>query len=329
MSKKASPTLIGSFVAGVIGIIVAGILIISGGRLLTSDKSSYVLYFQGSVKGLNIGSPVNFRGVNIGTVTDIQLVVSENESEIRIPVIIEIDNTRFISSETGKPKIDDDDSMEDLIAAGMRAQLQLQSLLTGQLDVQIDFYPGTEVVLVGDKKGRLRYEEIPTIPTPIEKIGKLLERIPIDKVVDQALATIEGIDRLVNSEDLHASITGLREALEDFRQLVARLDEHVEPVAEGMNLTMRDARAALQKAGNAMENANGVLDDISGTMERASGTLEQADTTLKSADNLFRDEQILTALDRALNEISSAAHAIRILAETVNNQPESLLKGRR
>ena len=70
MSRQASPALIGAFVAGAVGLIVAGILIISGGRLLLTDKTSYVLYFQGSVKGLNIGSPVSFRGVNIGTVTN-------------------------------------------------------------------------------------------------------------------------------------------------------------------------------------------------------------------------------------------------------------------
>ena len=149
MSKQASPTLIGTFVAGAIGLIVAGILIISGGKLLTTDKTSYMLYFQGSVKGLNIGSPVSFRGVNIGTVTDIQLVVGEDAAHIQIPVIIEIDNTKFISSATGKPRIDDDDSIDDLIEAGMRAQLQLQSLLTGQLFVQIDFYPNTPAQLAG------------------------------------------------------------------------------------------------------------------------------------------------------------------------------------
>jgi paraquat-inducible protein B len=194
MSTHTSPTLIGTFVAGAIGLIVAGILIISGGKLLLTDKSSYVLYFHGSVKGLNIGSPVSFRGVNIGTVTDIQLVVGEKESDIHIPVIIEIDNTKFLSSQTGKPRMDDDDSINDLVQAGMRAQLQLQSLLTGQLT----------------------HEEIPTIPTPIEKIGKLLEDIPIDKVVDQILASIEGVDRLVNSEDLHASLRALREALTEY-----------------------------------------------------------------------------------------------------------------
>jgi len=315
MSKQASPTLIGAFVAGAIGLIVAGILIISGGKLLLTDKTSYVMYFQGSVNGLNIGSPVSFRGVNIGTVTDIQLVVGDRDADIQIPVIIEIDNTKFISSQTGKPRMGDDDSIDDLVKAGMRAQLQLQSLLTGQLFIQIDFYPNTEARLVGDGKYSRTYQEIPTVPTPIERIGKLLEGVPVDKVMEDIISGIEGIDRLVNSEDLHQSIASLREALDDFRSLVNNLDRQVGPLASNANLTLEDARNALQKAGS-------TLDDVS-------GTLQQASTTLQSADELLSDEQILTALDSALNEISSAAYAIRILAETINNQPESLLKGRR
>ena len=315
MSKHASPTLIGAFVAGAIGLIVAGILIISGGKLLLTDKTSYVLYFQGSVKGLNVGSPVSFRGVNIGTVTGIQLVVGEKESGVRIPVIIEIDNTKFLSDETGKPKIDDDDSINELVAAGMRAQLQLQSLLTGQLFVQIDFFPDTQIQLVENQQRNWHYDEIPTIPTPIEKIGKLLERIPVDKVLDQVLATIKGLDGLVNSEDLHQSIAAMHLAIDDFRKLMANIDRQVEPVATNVNLTLDDTRTALQKAGAALEGV--------------SGTLEQANLTLQSADELLNNEQVLTALDNALNEITSAAYAIRILAETINNQPESLIKGRR
>ena len=315
MSKQASPTLIGIFVAGAIGLIVAGILIISGGKLLLSDKTNYVLHFKGSVKGLNIGSPVSFRGVNIGTVTAIKLVVGEEGSDIRIPVIIEIDNTKFISSQTGKSMMGNDDNIDKLVEAGLRAQLQLQSLLTGQLFIQIDFLPNTPVNLVEYKKSRWAPQEIPTIPSPKEIIGKLLEDIPLDKVKEHILASIEGIDRLVNSEELHQSITALHAALEGFRQLVANLDRQVEPVATNVNLTLNDAREALQKAGT--------------TLDGVSGTLEQADTTLKSADAMFSDEQVLTALDNALTEITSAAYAIRILAETINNQPESLIRGRR
>jgi paraquat-inducible protein B len=315
MSKQASPTLIGAFVAGAIGLIVAGILIISGGKLLLTDKTSFVLYFQGSVNGLNIGSPVSFRGVNIGTVTDIQIVVGDKDSDIQIPVVIEIDNTKFISNQTGKPRMDNDDSIADLVKAGLRAQLQLQSLLTGQLFIQIDFYPNTPVNLVSDGNYRWTHQEIPTIPTPIEKIGKLLESVPIDRIMEHITASIEGLDRLVNSEDLHQSIAALRVTLDDFRILVNNLDQQVGPLAANANLTLDDVRSTLQKAGS-------TLDDVS-------GTLQQADTTLQSANNLLNDEQILTALDSALNEISSAAYAIRILAETINNQPESLLKGRR
>ena len=314
MSKQANPTLIGIFVAGAIGLIVAGILIISGGKLLLTDKTNYVLYFKGSVKGLNIGSPVSFRGVNIGTVTDIQLVVNEEESDIRIPVIIEIDNTKFIRPQAGRSLLGDDDSIAGLVAAGLRAQLQLQSLLTGQLFIQIDFLPNTPANLVGYNKSRWALQEIPTIPSPIEIIGKMLEDIPMDRVKEHILAAIEGIDRLVNSEELHQSITALHAALDGFSQLVANLDQQVEPVASNINLTLNNAREALQKASI-------TLDDIRSTMD-------QADTTLRSADALFSDEQVLTALDSALNEISSAAYAIRTLAETINNQPESLIRGR-
>jgi paraquat-inducible protein B len=314
MSKQANPTLIGIFVAGAIGLIVAGILIISGGKLLLTDKTNYVLYFKGSVKGLNIGSPVSFRGVNIGTVTDIQLVVNEQASDIRIPVIIEIDNTKFIRPQAGQSLLGDDDSIAGLIEAGLRAQLQLQSLLTGQLFIQIDFLPNTPVKLVEDSKSRWAPQEIPTIPSPIEIIGKLLEDVPMDKVKKHILAAIEGLDRLVNSDELHQSITALHASLDSFLQLVTNLDRQLEPVASNVNLTLNDAREALQKA-------DMTLDDIRGTMA-------QADTTLQSADALFSDEQVLTALDSALNEITSAAYAIRILAEAINNQPESLIRGR-
>jgi paraquat-inducible protein B len=314
MSKHANPTLIGIFVAGAVGLIVAGILIISGGKLLLTDKTSYVLHFEGSVKGLNIGSPVSFRGVNIGTVTDIQLVVKEEESGVRIPVIIEIDNTKFIRRQAGKSLLGDDDSIAGLVAAGLRGQLQLQSLLTGQLFIQINFLPNTPVNLVEYDTSRWTLQEIPTIQSPIEKIGELLEDIPMEKLKDSLLAGIEGFDRLVNSEELQQSITALHAALVDVRQLANTLDRQVEPVASNVNLTLNDARDALQKA--------------STTMQGISGTLQQADKTLQSADALFTDEQVLTALDNALNEIAAAAYAIRILAETINNQPESLLRGR-
>ena len=96
MSRRANPTLIGAFVVGAITLAIAAVFILAGDALFRRDIQKHVLYFNGSVKGLNVGSPVMFRGVNIGTVTKIQLVVAENNIDIEIPVIIEIDQTRFI-----------------------------------------------------------------------------------------------------------------------------------------------------------------------------------------------------------------------------------------
>ena len=98
MSKHANPTLIGAFVVGAVILAVAAVLLLSSGDLFV-QKPRFVLYFKGSVKGLNIGSPVTFRGVNIGTVTNIQLVMGVSESDIRIPVIIEINPANFLRSD--------------------------------------------------------------------------------------------------------------------------------------------------------------------------------------------------------------------------------------
>lgn len=315
MSKHANPTLIGIFVAGAIGLIVAGILIISGGKLLLADHTNFVLYFKGSVKGLNVGSPVSFRGVNIGTVTEIQLVVNEEDAEIHIPVIIEIDNTKFTSGITGKSIMVSDDGIDRQIKSGLRAQLQLQSLLTGQLFIQIDYFPDSPLVLVNEEMHRWSYREIPTIPTPIEIIGELLKDFPMEQAKEHFLASLAGIDKLVNSEELQQTIVAMREALESIRQLADNMDQQVRPVSANLNQTLDDTRSALRKA-------DATLDDISRAMA-------QADTTLKSADAVLNDRQILSALDNALGEISAAAYAIRILAESINNNPESLIRGRR
>ena len=318
MSKRANPTLIGAFVVGAVILAVAAIVLLSSGQLF-KDTSQYVLYFEGSVKGLSIGSPVTFRGVNIGTVTNIQLVESEITSAdggtIKIPVVIEIDHTKFIHEHEGDSTQleipDSEEEMKQLIKIGLRAQLQLQSLLTGQLFIQIDYYPGTPIKLVGDK----HYVEIPTMATPIEKLGKKLENFPFDKVLKDISSTMKGINTLVNSPELHQSITALHTTLDELRTLINRIDRTVDPLAANMNGVLKDARATL-----------GHVDD---TLDDAGTALRQARSTLDSAEHLVTDEQLLNQLDNALREIAGAARSVRVLADSIDQQPESLIKGRR
>lgn len=305
MSKRVNPTLIGTFVVGAIALAVAAVLLLAGGELFAS-KAQYVMYFDGSVKGLNIGSPVNFRGVKIGTVTNIQLVIVKNNQDIKIPVVIEIDNSRFIQkdpSAVANDDIDETEEMKMLIKAGLRAQLQLQSLLTGQLFIQIDFYPGTPDRLVGDEE----YVEIPTIPTPIDKITRKLEDFPFQKVLDDITSTMNGISKLVNSPDVQAALVSARQSLDEFRKLAGNLNQQVAPLAASVDTTMMEARSALADARSAMV---------------------QARSALEAAGDLVSDKRLITELDSALVELAGAARAVRVLANSIDRQPESLIRGR-
>ena len=70
MSKRANPKIIGGFVIGAIVLIIAGVIVFSSGQLFIK-KPKVIMYFKGSVKGLNVGAPVDFKGVQVGKVTEI------------------------------------------------------------------------------------------------------------------------------------------------------------------------------------------------------------------------------------------------------------------
>ncbi len=311
MSKRANPVVIGGFVVGALVLAVAAVLILAGGQLLHTERTKFVMYFHGSVKGLNVGSPVMFRGVPIGTVTSIQLVMEEQKSFFNIPVIVEVDRTRFVSR---NPAADKRRPLSELINAGMRAQLELQSLLTGQLFIQVDFYPGTPVTLMDDPMYKSRYEEIPTIPTPIEKLGKSLQEFPIDQVLNNIASSTKGLDKLVNSPELQQSIVALHGALEDVRTLAGNINAQVDPLAASANSTLSELRKALINLDSAVTDARAAIG--------------QANTTLQTADTVIGDPQLTFQLNDALRSITAAANSIRVLTNSIEREPDILLRGR-
>ena len=89
MSKPIRTTAIGAFVIGGIAIFIAALAVLGSGKFF--DKSlHFIAYFEGSVKGLSVGSPVRFRGAQIGTVTDIMLRFMESGGEPMLPVEFEL-----------------------------------------------------------------------------------------------------------------------------------------------------------------------------------------------------------------------------------------------
>jgi len=212
MSKKASKTLIGGFVVGAVVLAVTGVLVFGSGKFL-SKTEHYVMYFEGSVKGLNIGSPVMFRGVKIGTVTDIVLRSNAEESTIEIPVFIEIEPDRFQRVGKKRRKLGIHEDTKYLVEAGLRAQLQMQSMVTGQLMIQLDFHPDRPARLIGSD---IKYAEIPTIKTGLQALTKTLENLPIEEMMNKMGKGMENVN----------------ETLEDIQRLVENLDRTLAENAE-------------------------------------------------------------------------------------------------
>jgi len=89
LSKQASKTVIGSFVVSALVLVVVGVLIFGSGNYL-KERYRFMLFFQDSVKGLSVGAPVIFMGVQIGEVKDINVIADPSESSFLIQVLIEL-----------------------------------------------------------------------------------------------------------------------------------------------------------------------------------------------------------------------------------------------
>ncbi len=164
-----------------------------------------VMYFDGSVRGLLPGAPVEWRGIKIGEVTGVSMVFSQDTEAIRIPVRAEIQPERF--SHEGADDLDSRQSLAVLVARGLRAQLATGSLLTGALYVDLDFHPGSSLKLHGE--GDLL--EVPTIPSTVAQIQATLLELP--EMVDDLRIAIAGVRELVESTQVRDALSGLEQTL--------------------------------------------------------------------------------------------------------------------
>jgi paraquat-inducible protein B len=316
MSKAASKTLIGAFVIGAIALAVIAVIIFGSGKILTK-KPVYIMFFEGSVKGLNEGSQVNFRGVKIGSVKDIELKFDAKDLAFLIPVYVEIDPTKV----TGfKGTIGREEAWEELIQKGLRAQLELQSILTGQLMINVDFFPGKPARYIGMDK---RYPEIPTVPSPLDELLKTAQELPLKELFDKLLKSIEGIEKVANSPQIGSSLESLSEGLKESRKILTKIDHEIGPMMTNLKETSDSIKAFTDKS-------QGVPAALEKTLATAQSSLKQAEKTFVSVQKLASDNSVLVyQLDSAMDEVAKASRSVRSLSDYIYRHPESLIKGKR
>jgi paraquat-inducible protein B len=231
MRKKVNKTMIGVFVAGALALLMAGIVVFGSGELF-KRTNKFVLYFDGSVKGLAIGAPVMFRGVSIGIVKDISLIYDSKAGTVMLPVIVEIEQGRI----KGTPSFGELDADKKMIALGLRGKLEVQSFLTGQLMISFDFYPDKPAKLRGILK---KYPELPTLAASPD-IFETMNEIPIKEIAKNLESATQAINKLVNSSEIPKSLYDFsntlqqtQQAMRSFSLLTEYLEQHPEALLKG------------------------------------------------------------------------------------------------
>lgn len=334
MAKQWNKTVIGVFVLSGIALLILSVILLGGGRFF-GEKHRFVLFFQGSIRGLAAGAPVVLQGVQVGSVERIFLQEDPNTQALRIPVIISLVPDQI---DTGDVLLGDlEEAVQNLIAKGLKGQLTIQSLVTGQLIIELDFFPDLPTRLVGSD---LPYMEIPTIPSSLEQIARTIEKIPVQQLFEKLVAAVDGIERTINAPEIKEALKAIQLTAQGTERLVTRADGVVAGADRMLEKLDRQVGALGASLKTASENAGRLLDNIDAqvgplglearkTLDATRQLLENAQSTVDGVDGFVgQRSELRHRLNRSLEEITAAARALRALSDLLERHPEVLLRGK-
>jgi paraquat-inducible protein B len=308
VSARTHPRLVGAFVLGAIALLLGAVLAL-GSREWFERRERFSMYFPGaSVRGLNKGAPVTFRGIKVGEVVEVKaLATGQASPPVQIEVVAELVG-EVIETPPGVARAFSATSpvefVREFTAKGLRGRLMSQSLLTGQKYVDFDILPEEPPRFSGL---RPRYPELPTTPTAMERLGgkaedlmNKLAELPLDQMLENLRQTLASARTLLDSPDLRGTLAGARRTadalpatLEDARSAVVEARRVMGSLDAEARTTAADAREAIRSAGAALDRVERTMQALESAAQgtddarvRASQTLEELDRTLKALRNL-------------------------------------------
>lgn len=331
MSKKSSSVVIGAFVVGAV-VLIAGAFALFGGAQVFAEKNRYVAVFSEPTNGLRVGANVMLNGVRIGYVADIDLVIDEVNYETETQVVLELLNEDIRTKSGGQldadfsTRIDHETLIYD---AGMRASLQMESFVTGQLNVALQLEPETEAVM---RAVDPPYNEIPTIASNVQRVLNSVQSwfANIQETVDFAGLgrrlnnALQAFDDLARSEDLQASISGINHLVND---------GELQRLAGKVAATLEEMRLASAAAGNMFNNADEdvgqLVAELRPVLQQLVSALDEAEQTLQAAKSqLSGDSRQAYQLGTTMDELERAARSVREFFDYMERNPESILRGK-
>ena len=339
MSKPVNPVAIGGFTIGALVLLVIGILIFGGAQLLNTDTIRYVIFFDSSLNGLEVGAPVKMQGVKIGSVKEIVLQIDPKTGKTFKPVVVEIDRNSFVgpSGERFAKALShkkQEANRDKLVAAGFRARLEMQSLLTGLLYINFDLLPEKPAQYAGlEYHGLLELPSVPTTADEIrntaDEVAKKLRALPLDEIVKDFGASLREIRDLLGSEDVRNSRIALAKTLEGMEKTVGALNRNLEPLLKDTARSINSAHALMQDS-RAM--VHDVHNDMKPVLAAADRTLAAATAALNKAQDAVVTVGDAVGPESTLNEtlvtLKDAARSVKELTDYLERHPEALLSGK-
>jgi paraquat-inducible protein B len=331
VKAKLSPTVVGAFVIG--AVVLALISLLSfGGLHFFSQPQRFVVYFNESVHGLDLGSAVKLRGVRIGHVVDLNVRYDARENQSEVGVVCELSRD-ILTDARGVPiDVSDRAALQILIDRGLRAKLGVVGLATGLLYVELNFLDPKEYPVTNTGIGPEKYAVVPAVPSAISEYQASLTMIlsNLKQVNFGGLATdvrsllaaahkqLDGADmkglvsqwkdagaavkELVSSPDAKQAFANLNSASIELRSVLAKLDTQITPAGENLADTLKEAKAALEHFNAAAASAQHFIEAQSWVGDQGMQTLQQ---------------------------LGDAAESVRRLADFIERDPNALLVGKK
>ncbi len=329
MAKRANPVTIGIFVTGAF-LLFTGLLGFLGTAGLFEKKEQFILFFDESVNGLNVGSSVKFKGVPIGRVKRI-LIRAENqpESSSAVPVIIELDGHRLQRNYNVGLDLSDPNAFADQIANGLRARLNSESFITGLLYVDLDYIQDPSPPRIVQET--FIYKEIPTVPSTVAELTQ------------QAFEAIATFSQM----DLEGTLISLKDLLDSTRTKVDQVDipritDSVTGAADAFTalaqseevkqaiISLDDTLQEIQVLSQSLQtNTNDIRGDLGDSLDALEATLAEATKTLSTIGFALSEESpVMLELEEMMKNISRAANSTQALVEYLERNPKALITGR-
>lgn len=338
MSVKANPAVVGGFVIGAIILVVISFLVLGSGRAFKNDLRLMAV-FPGTVKGLDVGSQVLFRGVDIGSVAKIQLYHNPETRQSLVPVYIDLKQEvmELINPDAGKAELTEAQALEFMVAmvkSGLHARLTLESLVSGKQLVEFEIDPLIPIKLTGiDKK----YLEIPTVESDMDKLQNLMKSLPLTELTENLVITVTEINKLFADKDSKEIFNNLNATISGSLVLIKNLNEQVAPLAASTQNNLNEIQSLLKNTDKHLsetlselsrlsKNLDGQLTQL---MQSASRSFDKSDQAFSSLNSLVDKESITrNKLEQSLKELSRAAKSFRVFTEYLERHPEALIKGK-